>query len=122
MSVEMEMHVKGLPELREKLAKLGDIMKGRVHDAMVFESEAMKSTAQQLAPIRTGYLMSTIFGRVEDWVLKLGATAPYAAYQEFGTRYIRARRFLSHAVELGMQSLIDRINHAIEEAKTEASH
>jgi len=122
MSVKMEIHVTGLPELREKLAKLRDIMKGQVHDAMVFEAEAMKSTAQQLAPIRTGYLMSTIFGRVEDWVLKLGATAPYAVYQEFGTRYIRARHFLSNAVELGMQSLIDRINHAIEEAKTGASY
>ena len=122
MSVEMEMHAKGLPELREKLVRLGESMKQRVHDAMVFEAEAMKRTAQGLAPVRTGYLMSTIFGTVEDWVLKLGATAPYAAYLEFGTRYIRARRFLSNAVELRMQSLINRIDHAIEEAKTEASH
>ena len=122
MSVKMEIHVQGLPELREKLLRLGESMKQRVHDAMVFEAEAMKRTAQGLAPIRTGYLMSTIFGTVEDWVLKLGATAPYAAYQEFGTRYIRARRFLSNAVELRMQGLINRIDHAIEEAKTEASH
>lgn len=122
MSVKMEIHVQGLPELREKLANISDAMKSRVHDAMVFEAEAMKTTAQALAPIRTGYLASTIFGTVEDWVLKLGATASYAAYQEFGTRFIRARRFLSHAVELRMQSLINRIDHAIEEAKTEASH
>jgi len=122
MSVKMEIHVQGLPEMREKLANLGDAMKERVHEALVFEGEAMKTVAQSLAPVRTGYLSSTIFSRVEDLILTLGATAPYAAYQEFGTRFIRARRFLSHAIELRMQTLINRINHAIDEAKTEASH
>lgn len=121
MSVNMEIHVESLSELREKLAKLGDIMKGRVHDALVLGGQSMKTLAQSLAPVRTGYLRSTIFSRVEDLGLRLGASAPYAIYQELGTRHIRARRFLSQAVELRMQSLINRINHAIDEAKTEAS-
>jgi len=121
MSVNMEIHINGLPELREKLARLGDVMKRRVHDALVLGGEAMKTLAQSLAPVRTGYLRSTIFSRVEDLALRIGASAPYAFYQEFGTRYIRTRCFLSQAVELHMQSLINGINHAIDEAKTEAS-
>ena len=108
MSVKMEIHVQGLPELREKLLRLGESMKERVHDAMVFEGEAMKTTAQSLAPVRTGYLASTIFSRVEGLILRIGATAPYTAYQELGTRFIRARRFLSHAVELRIQFLRGR--------------
>jgi len=121
MSVEMEMHVEGLPELREKLNRLDDGMKRNVQDAMRFEAEVMKDTARARCPVRTGRLRDSIFAKVEDWMVKLGAVAPYAVYQEFGTRYIQPRRFLSNAVELHVQSLINRINQAIRQAIGEAS-
>ena len=121
MSVEMEMHIDGVPELREKLDRLGGGMKRNVHDAMRFEAEGMKNVARARCPVRTGRLRDSICAKVRDWVLQLGATAPYAVYQEFGTRYIQARRFLRNAVELRMQSLINRINRAIRRAIEEAS-
>jgi len=121
MSVEMEMQVEGLPELREKLNRLDEGMKSKVQDAMQFEAEVMKNTARAHCPVRTGRLRNSIFANVEDWIVKLGAMAPYAVYQEFGTRYIQPRRFLSNAVELHVQSLISRINQAIEQAVGEAS-
>jgi len=121
MSVEMEMHIEGLPELQEKLNQLDEGMKRNVQDAMQFEAEVMKNTARAGCPVRTGRLRDSIFAKVEDWIATLGAMAPYAVYQEFGTRYIRPRRFLSNAVELGMQGLINRINQAIGQAVGEAS-
>jgi len=121
MSVEMEMNVEGIPELREKLNQLDEGMKRNVQDAMRFEAEVMKNTARARCPVRTGLLRESIFAKVEDWLVKLGAMAPYAVYQEFGTRYIYPRRFLSNAVELHMQSLISRINQAIKQAVGEAS-
>ena len=121
MSVEMEIHIDGIPELRKKLNRLDDGMKRNVHDAMQFEAEAMKNTARARCPVRTGRLRDSIYAKVQDWILKLGATAPYAIYQEFGTRYIQARRFLSNAVEIRMQSLINRINRAIRQSIGEAS-
>lgn len=121
MSVEMEMHIDGIPELREKLDRLDGGMKRNVHDGMQFEAEAMKNVARARCPVRTGRLRDSIYAKVRDWVLQLGATAPYAVYQEFGTRYIQARRFLSNAVELRMQSLINRINRSIRRAIEEAS-
>lgn len=121
MSVEMEMHLEGLHELREKLNRLDDGMKRNVHEAMQFEAEAMKNAARARCPVRTGRLRDSIYAKVHDWILELGATAPYAVYQEFGTRYIQARRFLSNAVELRMRSLINRINQAIRQAIGEAS-
>jgi HK97 gp10 family phage protein len=117
----MEIHIYGLPELREKLRRLDEGMKRNVHDAMQFEAEAMKNVARARCPVRTGRLRDSIYAKVRDWIIQLGATAPYAVYQEFGTRYIQARRFLSNAVELRMQSLINRINQAISQSIREVS-
>lgn len=121
MSVDMEIHVDGLPELQEKLNRLDDGMKGHVHEAMQFEVEAMKNIARARCPVRTGRLRDSIFAKVRDWILELGATAPYAVYQELGTRYIRPRAFLKNAVTLRMQSLVNRINRAIDQAIRKAS-
>lgn len=121
MSVEMEMHIDGLPELREKLNRLDNGMKRKVHEAMQFEADGMKNIARAHCPVRTGRLRDSIYAKVRDWILELGATAPYAIYQELGTRYIRPREFLKNAVWLRMQSLINRVNRAIRGAITEAS-
>ena len=121
MSVEMEIHVHNLPALREKLIRLGEAMKRKVHAAMEFEGEGMKNIARARCPVRTGRLRDSIYARVRDWILELGATAPYAIFQELGTRFIRAREFLKNAVSLRMQSLVNRINNAIGEAIKEGS-
>jgi len=121
MSVEMEMHIDGIRELREKLTHLDNGMKATVHDVMHVEAEAMKNMARARCPVRTGRLRDSIYAKVQGWIIQLGATAPYAVYQELGTRYIQARRFLSNAVELRMQSLINRIDEAIRQVIGEAS-
>ena len=41
MSVEMEMHIDGIPELREKLNRLDEGMKRNVQEAMQFEADAI---------------------------------------------------------------------------------
>lgn len=121
MSVEMEMHIDKLPALREKLIRLDEAMKRKVHEAMLFEAEAMKNVARARCPVRTGRLRDSIYAKVRDGILQLGATAPYAIYQELGTRHIRPRAFLKNAVWLRMQSLVNRINGVIGEAVREAS-
>ena len=121
MSVEMEMHIDRLPALREKLSQLDDSLKRKVHGAMQFEAEAMKNIARARCPVRTGRLRDSIYTKGQDWTLKFGATAPYAVYQELGTRHIRPRAFLKNAVSLRMQSLINRIGRAVGSAMMEAS-
>jgi HK97 gp10 family phage protein len=121
LSVEMEIHVDKVPALREKLIRLDEAMKRKVHEAMLFEAEAMKTMARERCPVRTGRLRDSIYAKVRDGILQLGATAPYAIYQELGTRHIRPRAFLKNAVWLRMQSLVNRINRAIGEAVREAS-
>lgn len=116
MSVELDVSIKGIPELRAKLERLDDGMKEQVRYALAFEGEKIKAAAQALCPVRTGYLRSTIFARIEDWALKVGASAHYARYVELGTRFMEARRFLSRALSLRMQALVNAVNRAIAEA------
>jgi len=120
MSVEMEMRIEGLPELGQKLSQLDDDLKRHVQEAMLFEAEAMKNVARNRCPVRTGHLRDSIYAKVQDWVIRLGAAVSYAVYQEFGTRFIRPRRFFSNAVELRMPVLVNRINGAINQAIREA--
>jgi HK97 gp10 family phage protein len=121
MSVEMEMRVEGLPELRQKLSQLDNGLKCYVQEAMRFEAEAMKNVARARCPVRTGRLRDSIYVKVRDWVIRLGAAASYAVYHEFGTRYVRGRRFLSNAVEVRMPVLVNRLNRVIDQAIREAS-
>jgi HK97 gp10 family phage protein len=122
MSVEMQVDIYGIPELRFKLDRLDQSMRGLVDQALQFEVQAMQTRGQSLAPKRTGYLASTIFAqKVGEWVFSLGARAPYAMFVEFGTRRMKPRRFLSRALELGMPGLVQHVNHAIQNAVREAS-
>lgn len=120
MSVELEIHVEGFDDLHHKLETLSTAMKNHVHETLVEQGVIMENTVKSFAPYRTGYLESTIFARVEGWILKVGATAPYARFLEFGTRYIFPRRFFSRALEYCMPSLVNRLNQAIGEAIREA--
>jgi len=48
------------------------------------------------APVRTGQLVSSIAIRdVTPTGGELAATSPHAIFQEVGTRYVRARRFMA---------------------------
>jgi len=118
----MQIDVHGIPELQHKLDRLDQSIRSYVDQALDFEVQAMQTRAQSLAPKRTGYLASTIFAqKVGEWAFKLGARAPYAVFVEFGTRFMQARRFLSRALELGMQGLVNHVNRAIRDAIWEAS-
>jgi HK97 gp10 family phage protein len=121
MSVEVTVNVNGFSELQLKLDRLDLTMRSRVDEALCQEVSSMRAVAQSLAPRRTGYLASTVYAeRVGEWSFKLGARARYAYFVEFGTRFIRARRFLSRALELAMPNVAQRVNQAVREAIVEA--
>lgn len=121
-SVEMLVDVYGIPELQRKLERLDENLRVHVEEALSSEVSGTRTLAQSLTPRRTGYLASTIYAeRTGEWSFRLSARAGYARFVEFGTRFMQARRFLSRALELGMPSLVQRINQAITESIAEAA-
>ena len=121
MSVEMTVDIRGIHELQLKLDRLDLSMRSRIDETLNHEVANMQVEAQSLAPRRTGYLASTVYAeRTGEWAFKLGAKARYAYFVEFGTRFIRARRFLSQALEQAMPHVVQQVSQAIAEAIVEA--
>jgi len=121
MSMEIQLDVKGIEKFQAKMRSLDSAMQKHVHRKLVSLGADIASEARRLAPMRTGRLRSSIFSRVREWMLEVGATAPYAWFVEFGTRYMQARRFLWRAIQRYVPELkgiiSEAIRYAIEEAR-----
>jgi len=123
MSVEMTVDLQGIAELQRKLDRLDKNIRSYVEEALSNEISNIRELAQSLAPKRTGFLASTVFTeKTGEWTFKLGAKATYAYFVEFGTRFMKARRFLTRALESSKPSLLLRVNQTLRQAITEASN
>ncbi len=109
MSVEIDVDDSAVEQFISGFAgELDDLITVEMGEVMDGAVEVAKS----VAPVRTGFLRSTIFWeRVGDeWHLIAGAS--YAVYQEFGTRWVRAKMFLTLAweyAEYAFSALADKI-------------
>ncbi len=121
MSVDVELDIQGIPELEAALEKFDAAMQEKVRAWLYEWAQKVKAQAEANAPVRTGYLKSTIYAMVKAWVAEIGATAAYSYFVEFGTRYMQAHAFLYPALEQFLPELEMNIVGAIEQAKVEAS-
>jgi HK97 gp10 family phage protein len=80
----------------------------------------VKALARKLVPVKTGYLQSTIYAVVKDWIVNVGADATYAYFVEAGTKYMTARPYLYPAIQAYLPQLEQMILAAIDAAKREA--
>ena len=120
MSVEVNVDVAGAAEFQQAIARFDAEMQRQVHAQLAEWAESVKTEAKRLVPVRTGYLRSTIFARVQEWTAEVGAEAAYAANIEFGTRYAAAQPFLQPAVQARLPELERVVVEALDLAKVEA--
>jgi HK97 gp10 family phage protein len=120
VSVELDVECDDIGELGTKMQQLGNSLKSTVQAKLTELAYSIENTAKQLAPVRTGYLRSTISTQINDWTAKVGTAAPYAAFLEFGTRRIHAFSFLTRAFESHLprlsEAMADAVDSAVEEA------
>jgi len=120
MAIEITCDVEGIEEFQEAIRQFDSGMQRWVHRQLASWAADVKALAKQLVPVRTGYLRSTIYARVSEWVAVVGADAPYALYVEFGTRYMQAQPYLYPAIQEHLPRLEEIICEAIDQAKAEA--
>ena len=120
MAVEITCEVSGVEEFKQAMQQLDSAMQKYVHGLLAEWAEDVKALANQLAPVRTGYLRSSIYAKIQEWIAEIGAEATYAMFVEFGTRYMQARPYLFPAVEEYLPELERIILEAIDAAKAEA--
>jgi HK97 gp10 family phage protein len=111
----------GIDQMASKLQHLDASLKSQVQQSLEELASSIENTAKQLTPTKTGYLRSTICTQANDWTVKVCAAAPYAAFLEFGTRRIRAFRFLSRAFEEHLPQFGKMLDDAVDVAVAEAS-
>ena len=120
MSVEVEMDLAGSEEFAQALKRFDSGMQRQLHERLAEWAEGVKAEASRLAPVRTGYLRSTIYARTRDWNMEVGAEASYATNVEFGTRNAQARPFLAPAFQSRLPDLERYLLQALDNAKAEA--
>lgn len=119
MSIEINLDLAGAAEFKQAIARFDAEMQRQVHGQLIKWAEAVKTEARRLVPVRTGYLRSTIFARIQEWQAEVGAEAAYAANVEFGTRYAMAQPFLDPAVQTRLPELERVLVEALNLAKVE---
>lgn len=106
------MNIKGVEELARALRKGADIRD--VANAVKLNGAEMQAKAQRYAPVDTGNLKRSIALSMEDggFTARVEATAEYASYQEYGTRYQSGTPFIRpafHEQERSFLSDLDRL-------------
>jgi len=117
-SVDIE--ITGAKEFAQKMEQLDHSMQRHVRGNLQRLGEDIQATSRRMCPVRTGRLRDSIYSKIEDWAVKVGASAPYARFIEFGTRYIRPFYFLTEALHLHLPRLRQLLTWAIEAAIKEA--
>ncbi len=120
MAVEVTIDIEGVEQFKAAMAKLDSGMQKHVHEQLASWAANVKALARRTVPVRTGYLRSTIYAKIQGWVAQIGAEATYAMFVEFGTRYMRARPYLHPAIQQYLPQLETIISEAIEHARREA--
>ena len=120
MSVEITCDFMGVEEFKQAIARFDVEMQRQVHEQLAKWAEMVKTEAARIVPVRTGYLRSTIYGRIQERNAEVGAEAVYAAHVEFGTRYAMAKPFLAPAVQACLPELERVLVEALNLAKVEA--
>jgi len=80
----------------------------------------IKEYARAIVPVRTGFLRSSIYYETVEWDLTVGARSLYAAFVEFGTRYMHPRPYLGPAFDTFSPMVTSLMLFAIDEAKARA--
>ncbi|MCW4029502.1 MAG: HK97 gp10 family phage protein [Candidatus Bathyarchaeota archaeon] len=120
MSVSINVNVSGAEEFKAAMSRFDSAMQNRIQQQLTSWAQNVKTYADRLVPVRTGHLQRSIFVKVQNWQVQVGAEASYAAAVEFGTLYVPARPYLVPAVKAHTSSLERIFKDAIEASKAEA--
>jgi len=120
--VTLELEVKGVERLDEILQRLPLKMRERVDARLGEGAEATAEKAREIAPVRTGYLRSTITSiRTSLLSWRVQAAAPYAKFVEYGTSRVAAKPYLRPALILTRPLVTSLIRMGLIEAIQERS-
>jgi len=104
-------------DLTPMLASYQQNMSKEVTEKIYSIGEKIIQMAQELCPVRTGRLRSSIYNVIlGDLLVEIGAEAEYALFVEFGTYKMAARPFLLPSVMAHEGDLLNAILDGVMES------
>ena len=114
MTVKFKIEIGEVEAFRQALTKMPEELRERLFEVMGDIARQTVQTARAYAPVRTGALRASIYAHVtRDLCWRFGAYVNYAVYQEYGTRYIAPRYFLTRAIQETMPLLVFAMQETI---------
>jgi len=106
--------ITGLDRLKAGLEAAPRQLRAVANCVVIQQMSMVTERAREIVPVRTGYLRSTIYRKKIGFLgWEVGASAFYAGFVEFGTRYMRARPYLRPAVEEKMPLVREALKDAL---------
>lgn len=99
--VRSELEIDGAAFMRSLAAQVAQL-EIRTEAALWSLGLRIQNNARILAPVDTGRLRSSIQAHKEPRAVVIGTNVEYAAYVEFGTRFMAAQPYLRPAVAVGV--------------------
>ncbi|MBX0290113.1 HK97 gp10 family phage protein [Hymenobacter sp. HSC-4F20] len=103
----------GLDALLKQLSSFGKQVESVAAEEAQATAEAIRDTAQELAPVATGKLRDSIQVEAQGKTFLVGSTLSYAPDKELGTRQTQAKPFLYPAYLLHRDKFLDNLKQAI---------
>lgn len=104
-------------KVKKQMANLQKLQEQSIRTALTSAAFKISGDGAMDAPVKTGTLRRSITqfvrsdgmptGKGSSLQIKVGSKLKYAKYQESGTRYIRAKKFLYNAIERNRKSITD---------------
>jgi HK97 gp10 family phage protein len=117
LTVKIQIDPSGIVEFAEALKRMPEQLRERFSEVLGDIGRQIVTRARAYAPVRTGALRASIYETVtHDLQLRVGAYVYYAIFQEFGTRYIAPRYFITRAIHECMPLLTFAVQEAINQA------
>ncbi len=114
---ETAIYIHGLDELIKRMgeAKVQRAAARRMKEAV----QIVEREAKHRAPVDTGRLRASITNDVREMGSEIqgvvGSNVLYAPYQEFGTRYMEGRFYITHSIEAKESEIADRLLMALDD-------
>lgn len=109
--------VEGIDKVVDNINKYNDEIQDKIKQVLADGGIQIQREAQSRAPVRTGTLRGSIESRTEDMRVEVVATTDYAAFVEFGTRFMDPQPFLTPAFELVAPQVVRDIEEALKNAE-----
>lgn len=110
---QISIELRNIEEFRDTLSHVSTMLQIEIIEALEISGKFIEVDAKEMAPVKTGFMRSTIYTQVKNFVLYVGAWCYYARFQEYGTRYIKAVRFLGRAVQRRWPMIKDILHRAV---------